>query len=51
MTLAQKKKREAYTDEIIETLPLEYRGGGNDPKQNAIAKHVCMALLAAGSKV
>ncbi|CBQ72409.1 conserved hypothetical protein [Sporisorium reilianum SRZ2] len=50
MTLAQKKKREAYTDEIIETLPLEYRGGGNDPKQNAIAKHVCMALLAAGGK-
>ncbi|KAJ1020693.1 hypothetical protein NDA16_004085 [Ustilago loliicola] len=50
MTLAQKKKREAYTDEIIETLPLEYRGGGNDPKQNAIAKHVCMALLAAGNK-
>ncbi|SPO26285.1 uncharacterized protein UTRI_02561 [Ustilago trichophora] len=50
MTLAQKKKREAYTDEIIETLPLEYRGGGNDPKQNAIAKHVCMALIAAGSK-
>ena len=50
MTLAQKKKREAYTDEIIETLPLEYRGGGNDPKQNAIAKHVCMALLAAGAK-
>lgn len=50
MTLAQKKKREAYTDEIIETLPLEYRGGGNDPKQNAIAKHVCMALLAAGTK-
>lgn len=50
MTLAQKKKREAYTDEIIETLPLEYRGGGGDPKQNAIAKHVCMALLAAGGK-
>lgn len=50
MTLAQKKKREAYTDEIIETLPLEYRGGGNDPKQNSIAKHVCMALIAAGSK-
>ncbi|KAJ1572104.1 hypothetical protein NDA11_007840 [Ustilago hordei] len=50
MTLAQKKKREAYTDEIIETLPLEYRGGGNDPKQNAIAKHVCMALVAAGNK-
>ena len=50
MTLAQKKKREAYTDEIIETLPLEYRGGGNDPKQNAIAKHVCMALIAAGGK-
>ncbi len=50
MTLAQKKKREAYTDEIIETLPLEYRGGGNDPKQNTIAKYVCMALLAAGNK-
>ncbi|SNX84691.1 uncharacterized protein MEPE_03400 [Melanopsichium pennsylvanicum] len=50
MTLTQKKKREAYTDEIIETLPLEYRGGGNDPKQNAIAKHVCMALIAAGGK-
>ncbi|KIS70138.1 uncharacterized protein UMAG_05210 [Mycosarcoma maydis] len=49
MTLAQKKKREAYTDEIIETLPLEYRGG-NDAKQNAVAKHVCMALLAAGAK-
>jgi DASH complex subunit DAM1 len=50
MTLAQKKKRQAYTDEIIETLPLEYRGGGNDPKQNAMAKHVCMALIAAGAK-
>ncbi|EST08450.1 DASH complex subunit Dam1 [Kalmanozyma brasiliensis GHG001] len=50
MTLAQKKKREAYTDEIIQTLPLEYRGGGNDPKQNQVAKHVCMALLAAGGK-
>ncbi|KAJ9475113.1 DASH complex subunit DAM1 [Pseudozyma hubeiensis] len=49
MTLAQKKKREAYSDEIIETLPLEYRSG-NEPKQNAIAKHVCMALLAAGGK-
>ena len=47
MTAAQKKARETYTDGIIQTLPLEYRG--NDPKQNSIAKHVCMALIAAGS--
>lgn len=48
LTIAQRKKREAYTDEIIRTLPLEYRG--NDVKQSDIAKHVCMALIAAGSR-
>lgn len=46
--IAQRKKREAYTDEIIRTLPLEYRG--NDVKQSDIAKHVCMALIAAGNR-
>lgn len=46
--VAQRKKREAYTDEIIRTLPLEYRG--NDVKQSDIAKHVCMALIAAGNR-
>ncbi|PWY99774.1 hypothetical protein BCV70DRAFT_200686 [Testicularia cyperi] len=48
VTLAQKKKREAYSDEIIDTLPLEYRG--NDPRQTALARHVCMCLIAAGSR-
>lgn len=32
ITLAQKKKREKYAEEIIETLPLEYRS--NDPVSN-----------------
>ncbi|EPQ29384.1 uncharacterized protein PFL1_03139 [Pseudozyma flocculosa PF-1] len=48
MTLAQKRKREAYSDEIIETLPLEFRG--SDPKANSVAKGTIMALIAAGKK-
>lgn len=48
ITLAQKKKREKYAEEIIETLPLEYRGG--DPTNRRLASAVLMALIAAGSK-
>ncbi|PWN89893.1 hypothetical protein FA10DRAFT_99788 [Acaromyces ingoldii] len=48
ITVAQKKKREAYAAQIIDTLPLEYRG--NDPKTRALAQHVIMALIAASSK-
>lgn len=48
ITLAQKKKREKYAEEIIETLPLEYRGG--DPTNRRLASAVLMALIAAGTK-
>ncbi|KAN0064587.1 DASH complex subunit dam1 [Thecaphora frezii] len=48
ITLAQKKKREAYADEIIETMPLEFRG--SDPKANAVARNTIVALIAAASK-
>ncbi|PWN18466.1 hypothetical protein BCV69DRAFT_314661 [Microstroma glucosiphilum] len=46
ITLAQKKKREKYAEEIIETLPLEYRS--NDPAARRLALAVLMALIAAG---
>ncbi|UZJ51867.1 hypothetical protein CBS101457_001187 [Exobasidium rhododendri] len=48
ITAAEKRKREAKAVEIIETLPLEYRGG--DPKPGQLAKSVILALIAAGEK-
>ncbi|PWN53490.1 hypothetical protein IE53DRAFT_384014 [Violaceomyces palustris] len=48
ITLAQKKKREAYAATVIDTLPLEYRG--NDPKARQLAQGVIMALIASGRK-
>ncbi|CAO1635365.1 unnamed protein product [Sympodiomycopsis kandeliae] len=48
ITLAQKKKREKYAGEVVETLPLEYRG--TDPAARRVAESVVMALIAAGSK-
>lgn len=47
ITLAQRKKREKYAEEVIETLPLEYRG--SNPAANRLAKSVIMALIAAAS--
>ncbi|KAE8210383.1 hypothetical protein CF327_g5741 [Tilletia walkeri] len=47
ITVGQKKQRLKYASEIIETLPLEYRGG-RDPKPRKIAETVIMALIAAG---
>lgn len=44
ITLAQKKKREKYAEEVVELLPLEYRGA--DPAANRLAKGVVMALIA-----
>ncbi|CAO1637371.1 unnamed protein product [Parajaminaea phylloscopi] len=47
ITLAQKKRREKYAEEVIETLPLEYRG--SDPTANRLARSVIMALIAAAA--
>ncbi|KAK0545728.1 DASH complex subunit dam1 [Tilletia horrida] len=47
ITMAQKKQRIKYASDIIDTLPLEYRGG-RDPKPRKIAETVILALIAAG---
>ncbi|KAL9932348.1 hypothetical protein V8E36_008827 [Tilletia maclaganii] len=47
ITVAQKKQRLKFAADIIETLPLEYRGG-RDPKPRKIAETVILALIAAG---
>ncbi|KAK0524404.1 DASH complex subunit dam1 [Tilletia horrida] len=47
ITIAQKKQRIKFATDIIETLPLEYRGG-RDPKPRKIAETVILALIAAG---
>ncbi|CAO1624909.1 unnamed protein product [Jaminaea pallidilutea] len=47
ITLAQRKKREKYADDVVDTLPLEYRG--SDPTARRLAHGVVMALIAAGA--
>lgn len=48
ITVAQKKKREKYAGEVVETLPLEYRG--SDPTARKLAESVVMALISARDK-
>ncbi|SHO79667.1 Similar to S.cerevisiae protein DAM1 (Essential subunit of the Dam1 complex (aka DASH complex)) [Malassezia sympodialis ATCC 42132] len=40
------KRRTTFADDIIDTMPLEYRQG--DPKQRLLVQHIILALLAAG---
>ncbi|KAK0563606.1 DASH complex subunit dam1 [Tilletia horrida] len=43
----QEQVKQKYASDIIDTLPLEYRGG-RDPKPRKIAETVILALIAAG---
>ncbi|PWO00287.1 hypothetical protein FA09DRAFT_358389 [Tilletiopsis washingtonensis] len=46
ISLALRKKRTEAAAQIIDTLPLEYRGA--DPKPRALAENVLLALMAGG---
>lgn len=48
ITAAEKKKREAAAEQVIDLLPLDYRGG--DPSAKRLAMSVILALIAAGQK-
>ena len=49
ITAAERKKREAAAEQVIELLPLDYRGGSN-PSAKRLAMSVILALIAAGQK-
>lgn len=49
ITAAERKRREAAAEQVIESLPLEYRGG-SDPSAKQLASRVILALIAAGPK-
>jgi DASH complex subunit DAM1 len=49
ITAAEKKRREAAAEQVIELLPLDYRGG-SDPSAKRLAMSVILALIAAGQK-
>ncbi|WFD48165.1 DASH complex subunit dam1 [Malassezia furfur] len=46
--LAVKRRREAFADDIIDTMPLEYRNG--DAEQRRLLHGVILALLSAGDQ-
>ncbi|WFC95782.1 DASH complex subunit dam1 [Malassezia brasiliensis] len=46
--LAVKRRREAFADDIIDTMPLEYRNG--DASQRRLLHGVILALLSAGDQ-
>lgn len=46
--LAVKRRREAFADDIIDTMPLEYRNG--DAEQRRLLHGVILALLSAGNQ-
>ncbi|PWN35237.1 uncharacterized protein FA14DRAFT_160468 [Meira miltonrushii] len=48
ITAAEKKKREAAAEQVVDLLPLDYRGG--DPSAKRLAMSVILALIAAGQK-
>lgn len=49
ITAAEKKRREAAAEQVVELLPLDYRGG-SDPSAKRLAMSVILALIAAGQK-